>query len=120
MSKLSIKKVKEAIKGSKGIISVIAKRCEVTRLAIYKYIEKHPKLKEEIQEEREKLVDIAELGLLTKLNEGENWAIAMVLKTLGKNRGYSEKLEIDTKNTGNIVWTEKKIFDKYFGEKKEE
>lgn len=92
--KLSIKKVKNAIKGSKGIITVVAKRTEVTRLALYKFLEKHPKLKEDIQEERERLVDVAETGLLVHLDQKAPWAIGLVLKTLGKERGYVERTEV--------------------------
>ena len=55
MTKLSKKKVKEAIKGSKGIITAVANRCEVQRKYIHKYINKYPDIKEALQEEREKL-----------------------------------------------------------------
>ena len=94
MTKLSKRKVKEAIKGSKGIITAVANRCGVTRKQIYKYRDKYPDIREALQEERERLVDMAEKGLIINLDKQQPWAIGLVLKTLGRNRGYVEKLDV--------------------------
>ena len=52
---------------------------------------------------REELVDIAEIRLRVAINNGEPWAIALVLKTMGKNRGYTERHEITGADGDSII-----------------
>ena len=94
MTKLNFAKVKEAIKDSRGILSVVATKCEVSRLSVYNFLEKHPELNKDIQDEREKMHDFTEGKFFQAVNKGESWAISMYLKTLAKNRGYVERQEI--------------------------
>lgn len=94
MTVLNIAKVREAIKNSKGILTVVAQKCGVTRNAVYVYIENHPELKPDLQNERESMTDFTEGKFFQAINNNENWAISLYLKTLGKNRGYVERQEI--------------------------
>jgi hypothetical protein len=59
-----------------------------------------------IYQEREEIIDIAESKLISKLNDGEVWAIKYVLGShiIGKSRGYSltdtpEKFENNSQPT---------------------
>lgn len=111
--KITRKKVIEAIKDSFGNQSVIARRCGVVRSTITMFLNK-PKnsdVREMIETEREKQIDIAELGLTTKISEGNLPAIMFFLKTQGKKRGYVEKQEFDTQvlNVDVDVQTEEKL-----------
>lgn len=93
MTKLSRKKVEEALKNSFGVFSVIAQRCKVERSTITDFFHKHPDLRAKAEAERDKIVDIAEIKLNQKLNEGDSTLIWKVLSTKGKNRGYEERKE---------------------------
>jgi len=59
-----------------------------------------------IQECRGELVDLGELALRKAVLSGEPWAVGLVLKTLGKDRGYVERQEITGKEGGpvRLVW----------------
>ncbi len=46
-----------------------------------------------VEEFRERRVDRAEYKLDDALEDGQPWAIALVLKTIGKDRGYVERSE---------------------------
>ena len=92
--RISKKRIKKAVEGSGGIVTIIARRLNRSRQQVYTYLEKYPDLKELVEEEREKIVDIAESKLIEKLKENKDWAISFVLKTLGKKRGYTEKVEV--------------------------
>ena len=96
MTRLSKTKVKEAIPGTGGIYSIIAQKCGVERSTITMFFqkEKNVKIKELAFQEREKIVDVSENKLFKAAEKGEQWAIERVLKSLGKNRGYTEKQEI--------------------------
>ena len=48
-----------------------------------------------IRNERGKVVDTAESGLFEALDGREAWAIQFTLRTIGKDRGYVERQEVD-------------------------
>lgn len=104
MTKLSIKKFKAALKGSYGVQSVIAKACNVERSTITIFLNKHPDMRILCEQEREKIIDIAENRLHAEANKGKKWAIKSILSSIGKGRGYVEKQEIDLggKVTANV------------------
>lgn len=97
--KINRKKVINALKDSFGNQSVIAQRCGVERATITQFLNKNLDIREMIEQEREKLIDVAEIKLNSKITEGSDRAIEFFLKTKGKKRGYVEKSEIDTVNT---------------------
>lgn len=103
-NKLNMKKIRNAIPGSGGIISEIARRCGTTRQAVYNFLAKKPKLYEEIEVEKEMVLDVAEVGLINfiKGRTDKNGkviipqdlnAIKYYLSTQGKERGYTTKSE---------------------------
>ena len=98
MTKLSISKFKDALVGSYGVQAVIAKKCEVDRSAITLFLDRHPELRELCKAEREKIIDVSENRLFKAANNGEKWAVDKILNTIGKNRGYIEKHEIESKS----------------------
>lgn len=109
--KITKQKFIEAMKGSAGIITVIANRVGVTRKAIYEYLVKNPDLNELLISERESVLDMAESKLLNKLNAGEDWAIKFYLTTIGRKRGYIDRPDVNIQNVKqdiqvNIVMSE--------------
>jgi hypothetical protein len=77
-----------AIRQCLGNLSDASERLGVSRQTLYTFAKTYPKVQEAIDEAREIVVDKAEKALVTCLEERQPWAIALVLKTLGKWRGY--------------------------------
>ena len=74
-------------------MAVAAKLLGCTRWTIYNYIARHPTVKRAYEEQRQTIVDIAEGKLIAKLDAGEWPAIRYILSTLGRDRGYVERVE---------------------------
>ena len=55
-------------------------------------------IREACDNARGELIDISEQKLRAAVMNGEPWAVAMVLKTLGKSRGYVERQEVTGAN----------------------
>lgn len=98
MKKLSIKATMKAMNDSGGIILTIAKRLKVEWHTAKKYIDSHPELLETLENEKEKWVDVAETQLLNRVLAGDNDMVKWFLSKQGKNRGYSDRLELKQTN----------------------
>jgi len=88
----------KAIRNSYGNITIIAERLGCERMTIYNWLQKDEEIAQMIKDEREKIVDLAESKLVSKVEEGSETMIALVLKTLGRERGYVEKQNIVNEN----------------------
>ena len=97
MGKLTLKKVKIAAKNTGGVLTMVAKKLGVARITLYKFIKKHPEIRDILEQERQAIIDYAEVSLFSQVQNKEAWATKYVLSTIGKNRGYYEKREIDNK-----------------------
>jgi transposase len=85
----------EAIKGSGGIISTIAKRLNVSWHTADKYIQQSDETKEALADEREAILDMAEGALYGSIKEGNTQDAKWLLATKGRKRGFNEKIDID-------------------------
>jgi len=103
--KLTITKVRNAIPGTQGIINLIATKCDIHRKNLYNFLEKHPQLREDIEHEKEQLIDIAEGHLSLKVRKGDLAACRFLLSTKGKKRGYTTKQELEVMTKGIIGTT---------------
>lgn len=83
-----------AIKGSGGVISVIAQRLQVDWHTAKKAIDDYEPAKQAWQNEREWLLDIAEGSIINSINNGDTHDAKWVLTRLGKTRGYGDAMEI--------------------------
>ncbi len=90
-----------AIKGSKAIISTIAKKLNCEWHTAKAYIEKYPLAQQALQDEIDKNKDIAENTILSAIDLGDIQTAKWYLQTIGKDRGYSEKTEIQ--HSGDIT-----------------
>lgn len=88
----------EAIRGSLGNMSYIARKLGVTRMTIYTRIKKSPELKEAYDEENETMLDNAENEIITLMNPSVNEdprsrfeALKFYLDCKGKKRGYGRQ-----------------------------
>ncbi|MBO4311653.1 MAG: hypothetical protein J5828_01485 [Desulfovibrionaceae bacterium] len=82
--------VLEAIRGSKGLRTVILARLGVSSYdTLRSYLERWPETREALEREEEKLLDDAEWQLFEQARAGNLSAIMYLLNNKGKKRGYS-------------------------------
>lgn len=93
--KANVEKIAAALKASMGNISMAARSLKCERGWLSKKIHKTPALKQLLDDQRESMVDNAESALNRAIIQGEAWAVCFGLKTQGRNRGYSERWEME-------------------------
>lgn len=98
----TLEEMAAALTRNDGRVYVTAKELRITAQAIYKRMDENPELKAIVEDARGELVDIAESALKKKVQEGDTAAIIFVSKTLGKERGYTERQEITGANGSPI------------------
>ena len=96
--KYSTEQIIQALKESNGLVSLAARRLGCEPQTIYNRAKRVKSMKEVIENCRSELVDLAEDKLRGQVLAGEGWAVCLVLKTLGKNRGYVERSELTGKD----------------------
>jgi hypothetical protein len=94
--KWSTDEIIAALRETHGLVSIAAKYIGCSARTIYRRAQEVKEVQRVIDECREELVDRAELALWKHVTEGAPWAVALVLKTLGRHRGYVERQEIAT------------------------
>lgn len=93
--RLSLREVTVALKASNGSLPKASEALGVDLYRLSRYIAVRPKLRELSAKLRNMLVDIAEGHFSDAVVSGDPWAVKMALSTLGKDRGYTSKQEID-------------------------
>jgi hypothetical protein len=85
----------EALRTSRGLVSMAAQklRCDVD--TVQNYCKRFPTVEAAKQEARVSLLDLAESRLWEAIDRGDGWAIAFCLKTIGRSRGYGERLDLN-------------------------
>ena len=98
MTRIKINKFMKACKESGGIISIIAKRLNCSRQAIYDFLKREPPMEKYIEAARNDLLDLAEDKIIQSIKLaqpiGAMEDVKWFLSRLGKIRGYSDKPEI--------------------------
>ena len=93
--KYTAAQVIQAVRETKGMLTVAAKRIGCHPETIYRYVREYPTVAAAVKEARESVTDMAELALYKAIQDGEGWAVCFYLKTQGKGRGYIEKQQIE-------------------------
>lgn len=103
MVKITKKKFIESVEGSRGILSVVARKMNVSRMAIYKFLRKYPDMWDELENEAEKRIDLAESVIDKRMLEGDIRAaeIVLVRNKRGRARGYGDRTEIEHSGLGD-------------------
>jgi hypothetical protein len=94
MAVLTAKAVAEKVRERRGNLAAVARDFGVTRQAVHDYVSRRPSLKSVVAECREAMIDHAESALHRAIFQGEAWAVCFFLKTQGRRRGYSERLDV--------------------------
>ncbi len=98
MAKANQKAVLEAIEGSGGVVSTIARRLDVSWYTADRYVKKWTKTREAFEAELEKIKDMAESAIMRSIKEGNTQDAKWFLARKAKDRGYADKLEVEGKN----------------------
>ena len=91
--KFTVATVEAALRKNKGMVARAARALRCTPQTVRNYLKRHPTLAQVVAEERELIVDTAELKLHEAVRRSEAWAICFCLKCLAKDRGYVERQE---------------------------
>lgn len=93
-TKYTAAEVIEAIRGSRGLIANVARKLGVSRMTVYRYIERWTTVAAALEEERENLIDDVEDKLLQAIARLDVTAIKYFLSTVGHKRGWVERKAI--------------------------
>lgn len=103
MTKATIDQVRDALYKTNGLIRPAAALLGISTQALHERIRRNHELQVVLKKAREQIVDKAEESLWRCLENNEPWAVALVLKTLGKNRGYVERQELTGADGGKLM-----------------
>ena len=95
----------EAVKGTGGVVATIAKKLGCSWWTAKKYLVRYPTINRAWLDERETMIDNAETGLINAVDSEDAWAIKYTLSTLGKKRGFTERVEVSGEDGGPITLT---------------
>ncbi len=101
--RLTVAMVSTALEAKNGNIAAAAREIGFSRKSIYQFLERNPELYALVEDARETRIDNAEDKLGEAVERGEAWAVCFTLKTLGRNRGYVERLESDNRGTVEVI-----------------
>ena len=93
----------EAIPGTGGIVTAIARKVGCDWSTAKKYIERFATVQRAYQDECESILDLAEAKVISAIKDGDSQMIRYYLSTKGKNRGYSDRHEITGKGGNELV-----------------
>jgi len=84
----------DAIPGTGGIITAIAKKVGCAWHTAKKYIDTYATVGQAYQDECEKVLDLAESKVIEMIHASDGQMVRYYLSTKGKRRGYTERQEI--------------------------
>jgi hypothetical protein len=85
--------VAAALRATNGMITLAAQKLACDPQTVRNHIAKSPELKQILDDSRDNLLDLAETALKSAVLAKEGWAVCFTLKTVGKGRGYVERIE---------------------------
>lgn len=101
MATYTDKEISDALVKCRGMVYVAAKTLGCDPKTVKKRIKDVPEVAEIKEAQREFVKDLGELKLLQAVERGDPWAIQFLLKMLARDRGYSEKTDVNV--SGSLV-----------------
>ena len=83
----------DALRETKGMVYLAAKRLGCEAQTIYNYRDRYPAVRAEMEQQDGEVDDAAEMVLYKAIMAGEPWAVQFRLRTKGKGRGYVERVQ---------------------------
>lgn len=84
------------LKASGGILSPACESTGISRATVYHWRQNDPDFDQAFREIKESQIDFVESKLMQLINSGDTTATIFYLKTMGKQRGWSEKAPLQT------------------------
>lgn len=97
--RLAYSEVVSTLKACNGSLPKAAEALDVSLWRLSRFVAVRPKLRELTNKLRNMLVDMAEGHFSDAVVSGTPWAVKLALQTLGKDRGYTPRTEINHKLT---------------------
>lgn len=91
--KISNEKIEKALNKHCGIVMGAASMLKINRVTLAEWIKEDPELQRMQENAREGLIDEVESQLLKNIKAGKEASIIFAAKTLGRTRGYVERIE---------------------------
>lgn len=88
--KFTPEEIADTLRKHKGLVYASARSLHCSPQTIYNYAKRSALVRDALDEEKGMILDITEGMLYTAIQRGEGWAITLMLKTKGKDRGYGE------------------------------
>lgn len=85
----------DALEATRGMKTLTAKRLGCAYQTVQRYINKYPTVKQAYLDAHNMMGDAVELKLYEKAMSGDTTAMIFMLKTKFRERGYSEKYQIE-------------------------
>ena len=85
----------EALQKTRGLTYLAAKALGCDPDTIMNYCKRYPAVERAKHDARGALLDMAEAKLFLAVQRDEAWAITFCLKTIGRSRGYGERLDLN-------------------------
>ncbi len=92
----------DALRETKGMIYLAAKRLGCTAQTIYNYRDRYPAVRAEMEQQDGEVNDAAEMKLYQAIMAGEAWAVQFRLRTKARARGYGDAVELTGKDGGPV------------------
>jgi hypothetical protein len=100
--KFTAAQVIDAIRASRGLVTVAARRLECHPDTIRHYVNRYVTVKSALTVARDTMTDMAEAQLFNHITAGDMGAITFYLRTQGRDRGYVERREITGAEGGPV------------------
>jgi hypothetical protein len=92
--KFTAAQVALAITETRGLITYAAQRLGCDQQTVRNYIKRHQTVRDALEEARGQIVDLGELRLFQAVDAAEPWAVQFLLRTVGRDRGYGDRVEV--------------------------
>ncbi len=108
MKKTAVSEIENILKTNHGNVAAVARHFGVSRGTIWNRINESTTLMAVLKDSREAMIDNVESRLYKNALDGDTASMIFFLKTQGRNRGYSERVEVTGADGGalRLAWAE--------------
>ena len=92
--KYTAEQVVAAITQSRGLVSYTAQLLGCEEQTVRNYVKRYASVKDALDAARNRIVDLGELRLFQAVDAGEAWAVQYLLRSLGRDRGYGDRIDV--------------------------
>ena len=104
MSKYTAQEFIDAIAGTGGIVSAIARKVGCDWNTAKKYIDQYPTVRAAYDAECEAMLDLAESTVLKNIKDGDTQDAKWYLTKKGKRRGYGDTVALTGEGGGAVTF----------------